>query len=101
MVRHRTGRALVGILACLTTVTALLLAMGSEASAKTSGAMSSSFFELARPARLDFTLFGGGYISDESEAAQEGRQINQSVTSSIGLVGRIIGYQLFYRQPVR
>jgi hypothetical protein len=99
MVKRPTGRALAGlILVAITTVASILLALD-DARAQTPGAMSSSFFELARPGRLDFTLFGGGYTSDQYETTQEGLQVNQSITRSIGLVGRVTGYQLFIGNP--
>ncbi len=53
------------------------------------------FFTLASPGRLDVTLFGGGFGSDNYGAIQEGLQLEQSVTPYLGVFGRATGYQLF------
>jgi hypothetical protein len=59
----------------------------------------SSFFQLATPGQFALTLFGGGYVSDQYGTTQEGFQFEQSVTASVGLVGRAMGYQLYVGNP--
>lgn len=53
------------------------------------------FFEPANPQVLDAILFGGAFGSQEYGAIQEGFQLQQTVTPYVGIVGRIIGYQLW------
>ena len=53
------------------------------------------FFEPAKPQALDAILFGGGFGSQDYGAAQEGFQLEQTVTPYVGVVGRITGYQLW------
>ena len=52
-------------------------------------------FTLLSPETLSLTLFGGGYISADFGATEEGFQLEQSITSSIGVVARATGYQLY------
>lgn len=49
------------------------------------------------PEHLGITLFGGGFASDQYATAEEGFQLEQSITESFGLVGRFTGYQLFVK----
>jgi hypothetical protein len=62
------------------------------------------FFELARPQVLDVIAFGGGFGSSQYGTLQEGFQLQQSITSYVGIVGRVTGYQLFvgdqYNNPL-
>lgn len=60
----------------------------------------SRFVEPAATNRLDVALFGGGFISDNYGTLQEGFQLEQTVTRSVGLVGRFTGYQLFVGSPL-
>lgn len=53
------------------------------------------FFTIQKPATLQLTGFGGGFISDKYGTLQEGVQFEQSVTPYIGAVGRVTGYQLW------
>jgi hypothetical protein len=53
------------------------------------------FFGPANPQVLDAILFGGGFGSQEYGAAQEGFQLQQTITPYFGAVGRITGYQLW------
>jgi len=53
------------------------------------------FLTLATPGRLDATLFGGGFGSENYGVIQEGFQLEQSVTPYVGVFGRATGYQLF------
>jgi len=55
------------------------------------------FYTPDDPEHLDLTLFGGGFASDQYGTTQEGFQLEQSVTQSIGVVGRFTGYQLFVK----
>jgi hypothetical protein len=55
------------------------------------------FYTPENPEHLDLTLFGGGFASDQYATTQEGFQLEQSVTESIGVVGRFTGYQLFVK----
>jgi len=52
-------------------------------------------FSLLRPGNLSLTVLGGGYISDDYGVTEQGVQAEQSVTRSVGLVGRVTGYQLY------
>lgn len=54
-----------------------------------------NFFQLQQPGRLDVLLFGGGYVSDKDGDLQQGFQVEQSVTSYVGVFGRMSGYQLW------
>src|SRR5271165_6487574 len=47
------------------------------------------------PGHLTAVLYGGGFGSDKYGTAQEGFQLEQSITHYIGLVGRVTGYQLW------
>jgi hypothetical protein len=62
-------------------------------------ANASSPFSMVSPGRLNLTLFGGGYISDQYGTSQEGFQLEQTMISSVDLVGRAIGYQLYIGNP--
>jgi hypothetical protein len=53
------------------------------------------FFELASPQILDAILFGGGYGAQDYGSAQQGFQLQQTITPYVGAVGRITGYQLW------
>jgi len=53
------------------------------------------FFSLQTPGLLRATAFGGGFVSDKYGVAQEGVQVEQSVTPYIGVFGRATGYQLW------
>jgi hypothetical protein len=53
------------------------------------------FFTLQTPGTLNTIMFGGGFISDQYGAIQEGVQFEQSITPYIGAFGRVTGYQLF------
>jgi len=55
----------------------------------------SSPFTIITPSHFNLTLFGGGYMSDQYGATEEGFQFEQSLTSFAGLVGRAMGYQLY------
>lgn len=54
-----------------------------------------NFFSLRQPGTFQLVLYGGGYISDQSGVTQEGFQIEQSITSYVGIFGRATGYQLY------
>jgi hypothetical protein len=53
------------------------------------------FFQLERPGYLQATFFGGGFVSQDYGATDEGIQLGQSITQYIGLFGRATAYQLF------
>ena len=53
------------------------------------------FFELANPQVLDAILFGGGIGSQDYGAAQEGFQLQQTITPYFSAVGRVTGYQMW------
>jgi hypothetical protein len=53
------------------------------------------FFHLAKPEALDAIAFGGGFGSEKYGVIQEGLQLDQSITSYVGVVGRVTGYQLW------
>lgn len=73
--------------------TTLLIATGHAYSQ--SAQTASTPFAIINPGHFNLTLFGGGYMSDQYGATEEGFQFEQSVTSSVDLVGRSIGYQLY------
>jgi hypothetical protein len=56
---------------------------------------SSDFFELANPPHLSLTLFAIGYGNEKYASTQGGFQLEQSVNSFFGLVGRAAAYQMF------
>ena len=53
------------------------------------------FFSLQNPGQLQATAFGGGFGSDKYGVAQQGGQLEQSITPYIGAFGRATGYQLW------
>jgi hypothetical protein len=53
------------------------------------------FWQLERPGYLDATFFGGGFVSEDYGATDEGIQVEQSITQYIGVFGRATAYQLF------
>jgi hypothetical protein len=53
------------------------------------------FFSLQSPGQLQATAFGGGFGSDKYGVAQQGGQVEQSITPYIGAFGRATGYQLW------
>ena len=53
------------------------------------------FFSLQTPGQLQATAFGGGFGSDKYGVAQQGGQLEQSITPYIGAFGRATGYQLW------
>jgi hypothetical protein len=53
------------------------------------------FFSLQTPGLLQATVFSGGFGSDKYGVAQEGGQVEQSITPYIGAFGRATGYQLW------
>ena len=53
------------------------------------------FFSLQTPGLLQATAFGGGFGSDKYGVAQEGGQVEQSITPYVGAFGRATGYQLW------
>jgi hypothetical protein len=53
------------------------------------------FFKIPDQGRLSTLGFLGGYGSDKYGTAQEGFQLEQSVTKYIGVFGRLTGYQLW------
>ena len=53
------------------------------------------FFRFQRPEVFDLILYGGGFGSPKYGTIQEGVQLEQTLTSYFGLVGRITGYQLW------
>jgi hypothetical protein len=53
------------------------------------------FFRLQDPGLLQLTGFGGGFGSDKYGVAQEGVQVEQSVTPYVGGFARVTGYQLW------
>lgn len=53
------------------------------------------FFSLQNPGQLQATAFGGGFGSDKYGVAQQGGQVEQSITPYIGAFGRATGYQLW------
>ena len=57
-----------------------------------------NFTEVQSPGHLSLVLYGGGFGSDKYGTAQEGFQLEQSITHYLGLVGRVTGYQLWIGQ---
>lgn len=55
----------------------------------------SDFFQLADPAQISITGFGGAFRADKYATTQQGFQLEQSITNYVGFVGRITGYQLY------
>jgi len=53
------------------------------------------FFSLQTPGLLQATAFGGGFGSDKYGVAQQGGQVEQSITPDVGAFGRATGYQLW------
>jgi len=53
------------------------------------------FFSLQTPGLLQATAFGGGFGSDKYGVAQQGGQVEQSITPYLGAFGRATGYQLW------
>jgi hypothetical protein len=53
------------------------------------------FFSLQTPGQLQATAFGGGFGSDKYGVAQQGGQLEQSITPYVGAFGRATGYQLW------
>ena len=53
------------------------------------------FFKIPDSGRLSALGFLGGYGSDKYGDAQEGFQLNQSITRYIAIFGRVTGYQLW------
>jgi hypothetical protein len=53
------------------------------------------FFEPANPQVLDAIFFAGGFGSSKYSSAQEGLQVEQSLTPYLGVLGRFTGYQLW------
>ena len=53
------------------------------------------FFKVPDQGRLAVTGFLGGYGSDKYGTAQEGFQLDQSITKYVGVFGRVTGYQLW------
>jgi hypothetical protein len=54
-----------------------------------------NFFKIPEHGQLTTLGFLGGYVSDKYATAQEGFQLEQSVTRYIGAFGRLTGYQLW------
>jgi hypothetical protein len=52
------------------------------------------FFELANPGHLSLMLFASGYGSDKYGTTHGGFELEQSVTSYVGVVGRASAYQI-------
>jgi hypothetical protein len=52
-------------------------------------------FTLLSPEHVDLSVYGGGYASADYAMTEQGLQISQSITNSIGIVGRATGYQLY------
>ena len=52
-------------------------------------------FTLLSPEHVDVSIFGGGYASADYAMTEQGVQVSQSITQSIGVVGRVTGYQLY------
>jgi len=50
---------------------------------------------LLSPETLNVSIYGGGYVSADYATTEQGLQVTQSITKSIGLVGRATGYQLY------
>jgi hypothetical protein len=57
-----------------------------------------NFTQVQSPGHLTAVLYGGGFGSDKYGTAQQGFQLEQSITHYIGLVGRVTGYQLWVGQ---
>jgi hypothetical protein len=53
------------------------------------------FFKIPDQERLSTTGFVGGFGSDKYGTAQEGFQLDQSITRYVGVFGRLTGYQLW------
>lgn len=54
-----------------------------------------AFYTPADPQRFSLLTLGGGYVSSGFSDMYEGVQAEQSVTQRIGVVGRILAYQIF------
>jgi hypothetical protein len=83
----------------MTVVVLVLLTDRAYGQSAANAQLANPFFQLASPGQLNFTLFGGGYVSDQYGTTQEGFQFEQSITRNVGLVGRAIGYQLYVGNP--
>src|ERR1700730_7658114 len=54
-----------------------------------------NFFDLANPGHLSLTLFASGYGSNKYGTTHGGFELEQSVTSYVGVVGRASAYQIY------
>ena len=52
-------------------------------------------FTLLSPETLNLVIYGGGFVSANFAATDQGIQANQSITQNIGLIARVTGYQLY------
>jgi hypothetical protein len=53
------------------------------------------YFTIQNPGQLNLTMYGGGFISDQYGATDQGVQAEQSITRYVGVFARATGYQLF------
>jgi hypothetical protein len=55
----------------------------------------SDFFDPLSPEHLSLTLFSSGYAADAYQRTDEGFELEQSLTSYVGVVGRASAYQVY------
>jgi hypothetical protein len=91
------SRALVGFLSGLLSILALMLLLGpgSARAQQSFQDLYPNFFDIQQPPKLTLLGFLGGYVSDKYGDAEEGFQLEQSITRYIGVFGRLTGYQLW------
>jgi len=99
---HRRGWTAILIASFTVNATTALasFAQSSTATVSAPGGYLSRFVQPAPTNRLEVALFGGGFLSDDYGTLQEGFQLEQTVTQSVGFVGRLTGYQLFVGSPL-
>jgi hypothetical protein len=78
-----------------TFATALLLANMTVAQTTALPSTQPGPFTLLRPGNFSLTVLGGAFISTHFGVTEQGLQAEQSITQSIGLVGRATVYQLY------
>jgi hypothetical protein len=90
---HRTqARRIVWLAGVLWCASLWLTAPGAQAQLQN---LYPGFFRFQQPEVFDLILYGGGFGSPKYGTIQEGVQLEQTLTSYFGLVGRITGYQLW------
>jgi hypothetical protein len=90
----RAAAALGGIAALVCVAATAVAQVTPPASAPSTQTPLQRLFAPATP-RLDLSVFGGGFASQDYYDTDEGIQIEQGLTQGLGLVARATGYQLF------